>query len=323
MRIININGPINSGKSTISKLLKEKLPQCLFIEVDDLLSDEEQEKLNLKLEEGWAERTNRLNKIITREKIAKRYENIVFAYPMTDKTYHEWKSWENENTKFINITLAPKLDICIQNRGTRELTQQEQERIKQMYKEGYHCSKFADLIIDNSNQTPNDTLQSILFYLAVSIRLATPDDAYNIKKIHIETYKESYRGYIPDEYLDSLSLNDEVVERTKKFLTTTECWLAIHTGTPIAFAYVTYPENAAFEINALYVHPQHQKCSVGSRLVNFICKDKKERGFSKCIVWTMKSGLSIPFYNKMNFKQTLEEKMWKFNIPIIKLEKTL
>lgn len=170
MRIININGPINSGKSTISKLLKEKLPQCLFIEVDDLLSDEEQEKLNLKLEEGWAERTDRLNKIITREKIAKRYENIVFAYPMTDKTYREWKSWEDENTKFINITLAPKLDICIQNRGTRELTQQEQERIKQMYKEGYHCSKFADLIIDNSNQTPNDTLQSILSYLATSMR---------------------------------------------------------------------------------------------------------------------------------------------------------
>lgn len=45
MRIININGPINSGKTTISKLLKEKLLFCLFIEVDELLSDDEQKKI--------------------------------------------------------------------------------------------------------------------------------------------------------------------------------------------------------------------------------------------------------------------------------------
>ena len=65
MKIININGPINSGKSTVSKLLAEQIPNALFIEVDDLLSDEEQETLGLSMEKGWAERTNRLAKIIT------------------------------------------------------------------------------------------------------------------------------------------------------------------------------------------------------------------------------------------------------------------
>ena len=108
MRIININGPINSGKTTISKLLKEKLLFCLFIEVDELLSDDEQKKLQLTREEGRAERLKRLNQIILEEKKIQRYENIVFAYPMTKKSYHQWKLWEDENTKFINITLAPK-----------------------------------------------------------------------------------------------------------------------------------------------------------------------------------------------------------------------
>lgn len=41
MKIINVNGPINAGKTTISKFLADKLPQTLFIEVDDLLSDAE------------------------------------------------------------------------------------------------------------------------------------------------------------------------------------------------------------------------------------------------------------------------------------------
>lgn len=170
MRIININGPINSGKTTISKLLKEKLLFCLFIEVDELLSDDEQKKLQLTREEGWAERLKRLNQIILEEKKIQRYENIVFAYPMTKKSYHQWKLWEDENTKFINITLAPKLDICLQSRSERKLSAQEKQRIKQMYSEGYNRPEFSDLVIDNSTQTPIETLKNILYFLIKKIK---------------------------------------------------------------------------------------------------------------------------------------------------------
>ena len=53
MRIININGPINAGKTTISKLLSACLLQSLFIEVDDLLSDEEQADLGLSMHKAF------------------------------------------------------------------------------------------------------------------------------------------------------------------------------------------------------------------------------------------------------------------------------
>ena len=165
MQIININGPINSGKSTISKLLEKELPNALFIEVDDLLSDEEQEKLGLKMEQGWQERTNRLAKIVNAEKQNKAYDNIVFAYPISENLYNEWKLWQDENTKFINITLAPKLEVCLTNRGTRELEEAEKHRIVQMYAEGYHNRAYSDLIIDNSVQTPSETLDTILKFL--------------------------------------------------------------------------------------------------------------------------------------------------------------
>ena len=45
MLILNINGPMNSGKSTVSKILVNMLPKAIFIEVDELMSDEEQEKM--------------------------------------------------------------------------------------------------------------------------------------------------------------------------------------------------------------------------------------------------------------------------------------
>ena len=165
MKIININGPINAGKTTVSTALAAKIPNTLFIEVDDLLSDSEQASLGLSREEGWQERIKRLLNIFNREKRNSNFDTIIFAYPMTDKLYKQWKSLENSHTKFINITLAPRLDVCLKNRGCRELTQAEQKRIREMYQEGYHCSKFADLIIDNSVQTPQETVQTILLFL--------------------------------------------------------------------------------------------------------------------------------------------------------------
>lgn len=165
MLIININGPINSGKSTVSNLLLRQLRSAYFIEVDDLLSDEEQELLGLNLREGWQERIKRLQKIIEVEKQRKQFKNIIFAYPMTEKLFNEWKKWEDSTTRFVNITLAPPLEVCIKNRGMRNLSEAEVCRIKEMYQEGYHNSKFADLIIDNSNQTPDETVQQILLFL--------------------------------------------------------------------------------------------------------------------------------------------------------------
>ena len=79
MLIININGAINSGKSTVSKILAQHLKSSCFIEVDDLLSDEEQSVLGLNRKEGWQERIKRLQRIIEAEKRNRQYENIVFA----------------------------------------------------------------------------------------------------------------------------------------------------------------------------------------------------------------------------------------------------
>ena len=89
MKIININGPINAVKSTISKLLAENLVNSKFIEVDDLLSDQEQEYLGLTREQGWAERTNRLDKIVRKSKQIKQFDYIIFAYPITQNLYNQ------------------------------------------------------------------------------------------------------------------------------------------------------------------------------------------------------------------------------------------
>lgn len=161
MLILNINGPMNAGKSTVSKILVEKLQKATFIEVDELLSDAEQTALGLSLEEGWRERHKRLNEKLSALKASREYETVIFAYPIAEKSYCDWMAMTDEATRFINITLAPSLDECLRNRGTRELDDWERNRIRQMYDEGYQHRPYADFIINNGPLTPDETADII------------------------------------------------------------------------------------------------------------------------------------------------------------------
>lgn len=162
MLILNINGPINSGKTTVSKILVQKMPKAVFIEVDELMSDEEQSSLELERQAGWEERCRRLDSKLTEYKKSQVYDTVIFAYPATEKDFKRWATFADDKTQFLNITLAPSLENCLKNRGTRTLTEWEENRIRQMYKEGYHARDFADLIINNDNQTPEETADVIL-----------------------------------------------------------------------------------------------------------------------------------------------------------------
>lgn len=165
MKIININGAINSGKSTVSKILIKLLPKAVFIEVDELLPDEEQSALGLDFKAGIAERLKRLDIEVKKHIASKQYDYIIFAYPMTAKSYSLWKKMAG-NTPFICITLSPSLENCLRNRGTRELTVFEISRIKEMYRQEYHCPSNADLIVYNDSQTPEQTAQEIFAFLS-------------------------------------------------------------------------------------------------------------------------------------------------------------
>ncbi len=153
-----------------------------------------------------------------------------------------------------------------------------------------------------------------------------PEDARILKNIHVSAYQTCYRGYLPDEYLDSLGVNEDVVDRTAKYIEANECYFIEVDNEKIAFVYLCYPKEneQQFEIQAIYVHPECQKKGVGRFFVNELARMKKEEGFQKVIAWTMKEGPSIGFYEKMGFKQIAgEEKFWKFNIPIICYEKEI
>ncbi len=159
----------------------------------------------------------------------------------------------------------------------------------------------------------------------MKIRRATPDDARAIKEVHVSAYKVSYRGYLPDDALDAMCVDEDVVARTAAFIKTHEYWVAEKDRQVVGVALIEYPEDKTqYEILMLYVHPAYQRTGAGSALVNFLCAQKKELGYQKLVLWTLKDGPSIGFYQKMGLTQTEgKEKMWKYNQPIIQFEKDL
>lgn len=170
MIIININGVINSGKSTLSKILAKKLPNSIFIEVDDLTEENEFSDFKIRINE-------RLNRLYEKLKLLiydSKYDYIIFAYPVNNKSYQQIYEIANNKAKFIVATLNPHIDVCLTNRGTRELNDWEKNRIHEMYNEGYNSFSKSDIIIDNTNQTPEQTVSTIISYIANNIAFETP-----------------------------------------------------------------------------------------------------------------------------------------------------
>ena len=212
MLILNINGPMNSGKSTVSKILLNMLPNATFIEVDDLMSDEEQEKLGLSLQQGWQERHKRLNQKLQTLKKSSEYETVIFAYPIADNTYQDWKALEDTQTKFLNITLAPSLEECLKNRGTRELDDWDRNRIREMYGEGYQNRPYSDFIINNDNQTPEETAEIIRGFV---------EHALSPKQQWLHLVERRWSALLNGEKTSTFHLNEGFVH--KGFLVYKDC----------------------------------------------------------------------------------------------------
>ncbi len=157
--IIFINGSINAGKTTVAKILAEKIPNTANIEIDNLRG------FIHWLEIDKAVPINLENAVLVINNFAKYGYNVVVPYPLSQKDYEYLR---NNLRDYINelyfFTLAPDIRKAQTDTGDRKLTQQERDRIQQHYDIGITKPLFGK-IIDNTKQTPEETANEILAYL--------------------------------------------------------------------------------------------------------------------------------------------------------------
>lgn len=153
--IIFINGPINSGKSTVAKILEKKLPDAALVEIDALRD------MIRWMPIDRAVPINLENAVSVIKNFSKRGLNVIVPYPLSQKNYeYVMAELKDIGVKIHVFTLSPKIEKALTNRGSRELNDWERERIKHHYDIGIHSPSFGE-VVDNSDQKPEETANYI------------------------------------------------------------------------------------------------------------------------------------------------------------------
>ncbi|WP_186327525.1 GNAT family N-acetyltransferase [Paenibacillus sp. Y412MC10] len=141
----------------------------------------------------------------------------------------------------------------------------------------------------------------------MSIRQAVYDDYPVLAKVHVESWKTSYRGMIADAYLDQLTVESRM-ERWKQLLSRgdKDLWTFVsedEAGRVSGFIQggKCREEEAGYdaEIYALYLLQEHQGSGHGRLLVNTLIQAFRENGFGSMYVWVLKDNPARQFYIKM------------------------
>lgn len=151
--LIFISGSINSGKTTTSKLLADRLGWN-NINVDDLTDNVDGFDIYTHLDLAMDLAIEAINTALDAG------NNVVANFVIRKEDYHRLEH-EIHSQSQIFITLSPGLKVAQSQRRERILTEWEIKRIKAHYENGIANPEYG-YIIDNSSLTPEETVDKIM-----------------------------------------------------------------------------------------------------------------------------------------------------------------
>lgn len=160
------------------------------------------------------------------------------------------------------------------------------------------------------------------------IRKAKVEDAVALGIIWKETYQTSYRGYLPDNFLDNIVIPDGNPFFANHIQKDGSVYLCEESGEIKGFLDLLGidEKEKCLYISAIYVHPRYQKQGIGRKLLEYISEKYKTKA-SWVEISTLKEGPSVGFYLKCGFVfANKPEGVWKMagvQLPTIKMVKYL
>ncbi|HTX40638.1 MAG TPA: GNAT family N-acetyltransferase [Acidobacteriaceae bacterium] len=139
----------------------------------------------------------------------------------------------------------------------------------------------------------------------MKIREARLEDAQRIASVHLESWKTTYPGIIPQSYIDGLKVEDGVrnwQERLTQsggpavFVAEDEAGIF---GFAAGGATIHAVEGFDGELGAIYLLASHQKRGAGAALVRQVAGALREREFRSMVVWVLRANPARGFYERM------------------------
>jgi len=138
--------------------------------------------------------------------------------------------------------------------------------------------------------------------LMVSIRVATEDDAAEISHVHVQSWRTTYAGIVPDEYLAGLREAERVPVWREWLTRDIPVYIADLDGKVAGFISggpIREPvQNYEAELFAIYLLQQAQGRGIGTALLRALAGSLVSKGFTSMAVWVLERNPSKRFYVK-------------------------
>lgn len=136
------------------------------------------------------------------------------------------------------------------------------------------------------------------------IRIANPGDAAGIAKVHVDAWRTTYDGILPQEFLYRLDYGNRTnlwIENLK----TDTIFVAVNTKEEIiGFATGGHKKSQGYndfqgELYAIYILEEFQGMAIGKKLLNRIVEYLKTLQINSMLVLVLKENPAVQFYHAM------------------------
>ena len=134
---------------------------------------------------------------------------------------------------------------------------------------------------------------------------ATENDAYGIAYVSAHSWKETYSGLLPNEYLDNRIVDiSNKIEKTKKFLKSFDGKYIVAKDNDkvvgiLAFGPAKEEKYKEYgHLEAIYVLKDYQGIGIGKELFKNAVDGLKKMGYSKMYLECMVGNKTLDFYKK-------------------------
>lgn len=145
---------------------------------------------------------------------------------------------------------------------------------------------------------------------STKVRRATPADAGAIADVHVRSWQIAYRGLVPDEVLDNLSIAHRastwqtVLARNAEGAFT----LVAERGQIVGFCSIIAPSRdddageRTCEVAAVYVDPDHWRAGIGRKLLVAALREVAAAGAEDATLWVFaENHAALAFYRRCGF----------------------
>ena len=144
----------------------------------------------------------------------------------------------------------------------------------------------------------------------MTVRVATVEDAEQIAAVHIQSWQGAYRGLLPDDFLDNLSVERRITQ-WQSILADPANIVPVYEDDERVVGFVSYgrcrdedlDQDKTGEIYAIYLLPDQWGKGFGAALMKEGLARLEKQGYESVSLWVLAGNeRAIRFYEQFDFR---------------------